>query len=94
MGTPTTENSDTTMTQLVEILSDRLEWPVDASTGENTKLGEDGLGLDSLMVVEFALDIEEEFGLELNEDEMLGLAGMTLRGIADFIVFRTAPEAS
>jgi acyl carrier protein len=81
------------MTRLVEILSDRLEWPVDASTGEETRLGEEGLGLDSLMVVEFALDIEEDFGLELNEDEMLELAGMSLREVADFVARRAAHKA-
>ena len=93
MGTPETENSDSTMTRLMEILSDRLEWPVDSSTGEETPLGEEGLGLDSLMVVEFALDIEEDFGLEFNEDEMLELAGMTLRGVANFVAFRAAHKA-
>lgn len=94
MGTPETDNSDATMNRLVEILSDRLEWPLDAATGEETPLGEEGLGLDSLMVVEFALDMEECFELEFNEDEMLGLAGMTLRGVADFITLRITQKAS
>jgi acyl carrier protein len=94
VATPATENTDATTRRLVEILSERLEWPVDASTGEHTPLGEEGLGLDSLMVVEFALDIEEEFGLELNEDEMLEMAGMTLREVAEFVSSRAAAAAS
>lgn len=94
MGTPTTEQVASTLTRLLEIISERLEWPLDPSTGATTRLGEDGLGLDSLMVVEFALDIEEDFGLELDEDEMLSMAGMTLREVADFVDERVAGTAS
>jgi acyl carrier protein len=94
VGTPATENSDVTVARLVTILADRLEGPIDASVGEDTPLSEEGLGLDSLMVVEFALDIEEEFGVELNEEEMLEMAGMTLREVTDFVSSRVVGAAA
>lgn len=88
------ENANLIVAKLLEILSGQLEWPVDASTGPTTSIGEDGLGLDSLMVVEFALDIEENFGFELDDDEMLEMGGMTLGEIAEFIDKRVAETAS
>lgn len=90
-----TSGESATLGKLVEIISGRLEWPTDgAPPGPETRIGEDGLGLDSLMIVEFALDIEEQFGFEVDEDEMLKLGGMTLAEVAAFIEKRAAETSS
>jgi acyl carrier protein len=89
-----TREADTVQQTLLRIIADRLEWPVDdPQLGPGTKIGGEGLGLDSLMIVEFALDIEEEFGFEVDEDEMLELGGMSLAEAAQFVSRRVA-EAS
>jgi acyl carrier protein len=89
-----TSGDNATLEKLVEIISGRLEWPTDGGApGPDTRIGEDGLGLDSLMIVEFALDIEEQFGFEVDEDEMLNLGGMTLAEVVAFIERRAAEPA-
>lgn len=75
-----------TLDVVVQILTGQLQWPVaPAACGPETSVGADGLGLDSLMVVELALDLEDEFGIEIDEDDMLAMGGMTLGQIAECV---------
>lgn len=92
---PATSNEGHTLTKLVEIISDRLEWPTgDEPIGPDTPIGEEGLGFDSLMVVELALDIEENFGLEIDEEKMLRIGGMTLADVVRLVdEHQTEPPA-
>ncbi|MBP2471924.1 acyl carrier protein [Crossiella equi] len=77
---------ESTLNKLVAMILDGLEWPSgDAPPGAETHIGEEGLGMDSLMVVELALDIEEEFGFEIDEEEMFEIGAMTLGRLADFV---------
>lgn len=78
-------NNVSTLDKLVTMILDGLEWPADAPPGPDTRIGEGGLGLDSLMVVELALDIEEEFVLEIDEEEMFDIGGMTLGDLVTFV---------
>ncbi|WP_378730399.1 acyl carrier protein [Nocardia brasiliensis] len=82
----TATNDISTLHKLVKMILVGLEWPSDgAPPGPDTRIGEGGLGLDSLMVVELALDIEEEFDVEIDEEEMFEIGGMTLDGLAKFV---------
>lgn len=84
-----------TLDQIVEIILDGLEWPSeDGPPGPATQIGEEGLGLDSLMVVELALDLEEKFDLEIDEEEMFTIGGMTLEGLAEFVDSRVRESAT
>lgn len=84
-------NETSTLNQIITIVLTRLGWPVEASTMQpDTPIGEDGLGLDSLMVVELALDIEEQFGFEMDEDEMFDIGGMRLQDLASYVDIRSA----
>lgn len=77
--------------KLLEIIAERLEWPLDdLQVGLDSPIGGEGIGLDSLMIVEFALDIEEEFGFEVDEEQMLDIGSMTLGQVAEFITKRSA----
>jgi acyl carrier protein len=93
--TPVDENELTkpgtsTIDHIIEIITKRLEWPTEsASPDPSTLLGDDGIGFDSLMIVEFALDLEEEFDIEIGEDEMLDIGTMSISQVADLIESRT-----
>lgn len=94
METRATTSERSTLEKLVEIIRDGLEWPSDdGPPGADTRIGESGLGMDSLMVIELALSIEEEFGFEIDEDEIFNIGDMTLGGLAEF-VDRRAEELS
>ena len=88
-------SGSSTLDKLVEIILERLEWPTDGELpGPQTRVGEGGLGLDSLMIVEFALDIEEEFEIEVEEDAMLDIGGMSLAEVTEFVDARAAGRTS
>lgn len=77
--------------KLLEIIAERMEWPLaDLQVDQDSPIGERGIGLDSLMIVEFALDIEEEFDFEVDEEQMLDIGSMSLGQVAEFISQRTA----
>ncbi|WP_024806315.1 acyl carrier protein [Nocardia sp. BMG51109] len=93
MESQTKTNNVSTVDKLVTIILDGLEWPADEPPGLETRIGEGGLGMDSLMVVELALDVEEEFGVEIDEEEMFEIGGMTLGNLVAFVDTRAAAPA-
>lgn len=54
-----------------------------AALGEDVPLGEEGLGLDSVEVVEVILACEERFGRR-STDELFAVAPLTVGRIAEF----------
>lgn len=81
-----TESGLSTIGRIAELIASRLELPEDAQTiNAKTKLGDDGIGLDSLMIVELALDFEEAFDVEIGEEEMLDIGSMDISQVAKLI---------
>ncbi len=56
---------------------------VDAAAVQDDKSFVDDLAVDSLSLVEYTMDLEDEFGIELPEDELTGLK--TIGAFADLI---------
>ena len=56
-----------TLEKVKAIIADQLDIDTD-KINENTSLSED-LGADSLDIVEMMMSIEEEFGIEINDDD-------------------------
>ena len=69
-----------TLEKVQAIIADQLDIDAD-KINENTSLSED-LGADSLDIVEMMMSIEEEFGIEINDD-----AAKEFKVIADLIAY-------
>ena len=54
-------------------------------TSTNTKLGEDGLGLDSLAILDLLLAIEQAFGVRLRDEGLTSEALSTVGGLTDYV---------
>jgi acyl carrier protein len=52
---------------------------------ENASLFEDGLGLDSVVIVELIALTEDHFGFRFSEDELLPESFANLKALADII---------
>jgi acyl carrier protein len=73
-------------TRILDILEYELDWPVVRSeVNSDTRLGVDGLALDSIMIVETAVVVEIEFGISIPDDEFATLADLSLGTMAEFI---------
>ena len=69
-----------TLDKVRAIIADQLD--IDENKiSENTSLSED-LGADSLDIVEMMMSIEEEFGIEINDDD-----AKEFKTIADLIAY-------
>ena len=66
------------------LLSEQLDIDIDEISAQ-TKIIED-LGADSLDVVEMMMDLEEEYGISAEEDDLKGL--VTVADVAAFIEAR------
>jgi acyl carrier protein len=54
----------------------------------------EGLGLDSIDVLEFVQLVEEEFGISISDEEVVKQAFASIATLTDFIIARTEPTAS
>lgn len=63
------------------------------SIGENSPLGNDGLGFDSVRLVELLLSCEEALGVTLPAEELPGGAPLTVGAIVGWIEARVAARA-
>jgi acyl carrier protein len=78
--------SEKILNQLKEIIAEELD--VNLTTeeiDENASLFEEGLGLDSVTVVELIALIEEKLGIQFSDAELNPDNFTTLRVLADFI---------
>ena len=63
--------TETVMAQLKRIVAEELDVNLDAQEiDETVSLLEEGIGLDSMAVMDFILSIEEHFGFEFLESEL------------------------
>lgn len=72
--------------QLKTIIADRLDANIKREElSPDVSLLEDGLGLDSIMIVELVSLIEEHFGFQFDEDELDLKILTNLRTLATFV---------
>ena len=86
---------DIIIEQLKTIIAERLDTNIKREEiTPDVSLLEDGLGLDSIMVVELVGLVEENFGFQFEEDE-LDLKIMTnLRTLATFVASKQSLQAA
>ena len=72
--------------QLKEIIAYKLDVNLNIDEiDENVSLFEDGLGLDSIAIVDLILAIEKEFSLEFGDEELNSRLFNNLSSLAQFI---------
>lgn len=87
--------ADETAATVRRVLAARLEWPPsDPRLADDAELAGETIGLDSLLVVEFAMDLEDEFEIELPESDMATMAEMTIGQVASLVQERTPPPTA
>lgn len=76
-----------TIQKIKEILTTRLKLEIDASEIKDTThlFGENGLGLDSIDVLELVVGIKKEFGVEIIDRETAEKIFTTIGSIAEYI---------
>jgi len=57
-----------------------------AEIGEQDSLFEDGLGLDSVAIVEFITILEDRFGVQFSESDLTSEMFRNISTIADFVM--------
>jgi len=73
--------------RLKQILVDRLklERSPDSIGDEEPLFGPDGLGLDSIDALELVLGVEQEFGVQIGNEEVATEALVSIQHLADFL---------
>jgi len=74
---------------LVEALTE-MHYSTD-DIDDDTKLGPAGADLESLALAELAVRVEDRFGVKFDEEEMEGLAGMTIGEFRAAVAARMQP---
>ena len=62
------------------LLAEQLDYDIDQITAETNII--DDLGADSLDVVELMMDVEEEYGINAEEEDLMGI-----KTVADVVAF-------
>lgn len=76
--------------QLKEIIANKLDLNIAAAdVTPDAALFEEGLGLDSIAIVELIALVEDEFGFEFDEDHLNLEAFHDVQTLADFIAEQT-----
>ena len=74
---------------LKHIIAEELDVNLDPQEiDENAPLFEEGIGLDSIAIMDFILLIEERFGFQFSDAELSPELFRNLRTLADFIATR------
>jgi len=78
--------------QLKEIIAEELDANIQLAEIEvDTPLLEDGLGLDSIAIVELITLIEERFAIEFSEDDLTMEAFASIRTLSQWIEQKKTP---
>lgn len=84
---------DNTIEQVRTIIADRLDVNISREEIEpDSGLLEDGLGLDSIAIVELITLIEEHFGFKFDEDGLNMEAFESVSTLAEYIQRQLEPE--
>lgn len=84
-------STEAVIERLRQIIANRLDANLTLEEiAENVPISEGGLGLDSIMTVEFIVLIEESFGFQFTEDELTSKVFSNLKTLAAFIAGRCA----
>ena len=62
------------------LLAEQLDYDIDQITADTNII--DDLGADSLDVVELMMDVEEEYGINAEEEDLMGI-----KTVADVVAF-------
>ncbi len=85
--------NETIINRLKQIIAKQLD--VNLQLDEikaDMPLFEEGLGLDSIAIMEFITLIEENFGFQFAEDELNMEPFQNLQTLADFVSAKTTPQ--
>ncbi|MER3376357.1 MAG: acyl carrier protein [Allomuricauda sp.] len=86
-------NVENVKNKLKNIIVNDLEVPVDLNEiKDNVSLYDDGLGLDSITIVNFIVLIEKKFKIDFDSIEISGEVFGCLDNLAEFITSKVDPE--
>ncbi|MEH6309114.1 acyl carrier protein [Olivibacter sp. CPCC 100613] len=78
---------DLTKENLKRIISDDLGLLINREDiTDDISLYDDGLGMDSITIVNFIIEIEKQFGITIEEDEMSASLFENVNSLASYIV--------
>ncbi|MCP5101820.1 MAG: acyl carrier protein [bacterium] len=81
---------ETIMDQLKAIIADKLDVNLKVEEiDQNVSLYEDGLGLDSIAIVDLIVSIEKGFSITIQDEELSADLFKNLTTLADFIQTKT-----
>ncbi|MFM7199351.1 MAG: acyl carrier protein [Myxococcota bacterium] len=79
--------------QLKTIIAEKLDLRIPyAEIRDDVSFFEDGLGLDSIALVEFITLVEETFQLKLTEEDLSADVFKSLQSVAELIAERVTPD--
>ncbi len=78
--------SDTIVNQLKDIIANKLDVNLAYNEiDENVSLFEDGLGLDSIAIVDLIVSIENDFSLSIEDEELNADLFKNLKILSEFV---------
>jgi acyl carrier protein len=84
---------DTLKAEIKQAIVESLRLPISVKDiGDSTSLFGEGLGLDSIDVLELVLEMERRFGVSITEDETGQRVLRSVDTIADFIMTERAKK--
>jgi acyl carrier protein len=69
-------------------INEKLNYNIEGNVAPETKLGVDGLELDSLSIIELIVQLEDDFGIIIPEDDIEEFNSYTLSELAEYIKSR------
>ena len=87
-------NKSEVVAQIKELIADELDVNLEvAEIGETESLFEDGIGLDSVAIVEFITILEDRFQVHFSELDLTKELFRSISTVADFIVEQAPQQA-
>lgn len=84
-------NKSEVIDQIKMLIADELDANLAVTEiGDNDSLFEDGLGLDSVAIVEFITILEERFGVQFSDTDLTSEMFRSISTIADFVLQKKA----
>ena len=80
-------NKSEVVDQIKELIASELDANLEvAEIGEDASLFEDGLGLDSVAIVEFITILEDRFNIQFSDMDLTSEMFRNISTIADFVI--------